>query len=135
MNLLKTEQSSKGGISEPMLTDAVQNMIFQYDPQNGGFGTAPKFPMPGAIEFLMNRYFFDNKEPISVAVKKTLEAMAKGGFHDQIGGGFHRYSTDESWIIPHYEKVADDNAWLLKNYVNAYSLFKDEYFRDTAKRD
>lgn len=133
MNLLKTEQSSKGGISEPMLTDAVQNMIFQYDPQNGGFGTAPKFPMPGAIEFLMNRYFFDNKEPISVAIKKTLEAMAKGGFHDQIGGGFHRYSTDESWIIPHFEKMADDNAWLLKNYVNAYSLFKDEYFRDTAK--
>ncbi len=132
MNLLKPEQLSESGISEAMLNDAVEKMISQFDPQNGGFGTAPKFPMPGAIEFLMNRYFFDNKESISITVRKTLEAMAKGGFHDQIGGGFHRYSTDESWIIPHFEKMADDNAWLLRNYINAYLLLKDEYFKDTA---
>lgn len=132
MNLLKPEQLSESGISEAMLNDAVEKMISQFDPQNGGFGTAPKFPMPGAIEFLMSRYFFDNKESIAITLKKTLEAMAKGGIHDQIGGGFHRYSTDELWIIPHFEKMADDNAWLLRNYINAYLLFKDEYFRDTA---
>ncbi len=132
MNLLKPEQLSENGISEAMLNDAVEKMMSQFDPQNGGFGTAPKFPMPGAIEFLMNRYFFDNKESISITVRKTLEAMAKGGFHDQIGGGFHRYSTDESWIIPHFEKMADDNAWLLRNYINAYLLFKDGYLKDTA---
>lgn len=133
MNMLKPEQLSESGISEAMLNDAVEKMISQFDPQNGGFGTAPKFPMPGAIEFLTNRYFFDNKESTAITVRKTLEAMAKGGFHDQLGGGFHRYSTDEAWIIPHFEKMADDNAWLLRNYISAYLLFKDEYFRDTAK--
>jgi uncharacterized protein YyaL (SSP411 family) len=59
--------------------------------------------------------------------------MAKGGFHDQIGGGFHRYSTDEAWIIPHFEKMADDNAWLLRNYVDAHFLFGDTYFREVAE--
>jgi uncharacterized protein YyaL (SSP411 family) len=58
--------------------------------------------------------------------------MAKGGFHDQLGGGFHRYSTDEAWVIPHFEKMANDNAWLLRNYIDAYAVLGDEYFRETA---
>lgn len=59
--------------------------------------------------------------------------MAQGGFYDQVGGGFHRYSTDQSWIIPHFEKMADDNAWLLRNYVNAYYVFGDECYREVAQ--
>jgi uncharacterized protein YyaL (SSP411 family) len=59
--------------------------------------------------------------------------MAKGGFHDQLAGGFHRYSTDQAWIVPHFEKMADDNAWLLRNYVDAYSLFGDPYFKKVAE--
>ena len=67
-----------------------------------------------------------------LTVKKTLESMAKGGICDQIGGGFHRYSVDAKWIVPHFEKMADDNAWILRNYVDGYSLFGDILFRDTA---
>jgi uncharacterized protein YyaL (SSP411 family) len=99
----------------------------------GGFGKTPKFPMSGAIEFLLGRYFFSRDEVLGAALRKTLTFMAKGGYHDQLAGGFHRYSTDQAWIIPHFEKMADDNAWLLRNYVDAYSLFGDPYFREVAE--
>jgi uncharacterized protein YyaL (SSP411 family) len=120
-------------IDESSLDDAVKTMLSQSDSQNGGFGSSPKFPMPGAIEFLIKRFFFTKDESIGNAAKKTLESMAKGGMHDQIGGGFHRYSVDEKWIIPHFEKMADDNAWILRNYIDAYAVFEDEYFKDVAK--
>ena len=133
MDSLKPNRAPHGEISETMINDAVASALSLFDPQNGGFGSSPKFPMQGTIEFLTNRLFFSKKEPVGYAVKKTLVSMAKGGFHDQIGGGFHRYSVDEAWIVPHFEKMADDNAWLLRNYIDAYSLFKDEYFREVAE--
>jgi uncharacterized protein YyaL (SSP411 family) len=132
LDYLKPEPSTIGAIDRSFLEKAERDIMSEFDPQNGGFGKSPKFPMPGAIEFLTGRYFLSGNESAGFAVKKTLEAMAKGGFHDQIGGGFHRYSVDEAWIIPHFEKMADDNAWLLKNYVNAYSLFRDSYFKRVA---
>jgi len=88
--------------------------------------------MSGAIEFLLGRYFFTGDEDLASMLKKTLTAMAAGGFHDQLGGGFHRYSTDEAWGVPHFEKMADDNAWLLRNYCDAYRIFGDAYLKDTA---
>lgn len=113
---------------------ATEIMLSSFDLQNGGFGTAPKFPMPGALSFLINLSFFDRKnETLRKMLVTTLLAMAEGGIHDQIGGGFHRYSTDEAWIIPHFEKMADDNAMLLRNYIDAYSIFKIETFGDVAK--
>ncbi len=130
---LKPETSAKGEINRSLLEQAEGAIVSQFDPQNGGFGSSPKFPMPGALEFLIGRFFFTGRESTGHAVKKTLEAMAKGGFHDQLGGGFHRYSVDEGWIMPHFEKMADDNAWLLKNYINAYSLFDESYFREVAE--
>src|SRR4030043_1739686 len=130
---LKPEPMLEGEINESLLNDAVTAILSQFDPKNGGFGKSPKFPMPGAIEFLINRFFLTKKESIGYAVKKTLKSMAEGGFHDQIGGGFHRYSVDEPWIIPHFEKMADDNAWLLRNYIDAYSIFGDEYFKEVAE--
>jgi len=133
LNSLKQKPSSHVDIQESMINEAITIILSFFDPQNGGFGSAPKFPMPGALQFLINRYFFTKDESIGYAVKKTLESMAKGGFHDQIGGGFHRYSTDEAWIVPHFEKMADDNAWLLKNYVDAYFIFGYEYFKDVAE--
>jgi uncharacterized protein YyaL (SSP411 family) len=89
--------------------------------------------MSGALEFLINRYFFTGNASVGYGVRKTLEAMAKGGLHDQLGGGFHRYSTDEAWIVPHFEKMADDNAWLLRNYIDAYFLFGETYFKEVAE--
>lgn len=133
MNVLKASPDSAGEISKARLDEAVKNILSRFDPQNGGFGTAPKFPMSGAMDFLINRYYFTGDESTGNAVRKTLEAMAFGGFHDQAGGGFHRYSTDEAWRVPHFEKMADDNAWLLRNYLSAYSVFGDELYREIAE--
>lgn len=132
VNSLKPAAVSVGEIDKAIIESSVKKIISELDSENGGFGTAPKFPMPGAIEFLMNRFFLTQDETIKIAVQKTLKSMAGGGFHDQIGGGFHRYSTDEAWIVPHFEKMADDNAWLLRNYLSAYSLFNDRYFKEAA---
>lgn len=132
IDALKPEPSRPGEIKESIVEGAASTILSSFDPQNGGFGSVPKFPMPGALEFLMKRSFLTRNKSIGYAVRKTLESMAKGGFHDQIGGGFHRYSTDESWIIPHFEKMANDNAWLLRNYIDAYSLFGDMYFKEVS---
>jgi len=130
---LRLKPYQYGDIKESLINEAAENILSYVDLQHGGFGAAPKFPMPGAMEFLINRYFFTRNESIGYAVKKSLDAMAKGGFHDQLGGGFHRYSTDEAWIVPHFEKMADDNAWLLRNYIDAYFLFEDTYFKEIAE--
>ena len=133
ISFLKEKPSVSGETDIKSIDDAVSKIMNEFDAVNGGFGTSPKFPMPGTIGFLMNRYFFTKDETLGDAVKKTLFSMASGGFYDQLGGGFHRYSVDESWNIPHFEKMADDNAWLLRNYADAYSFFKDEHFRKVAE--
>ncbi|MBI4825852.1 MAG: thioredoxin domain-containing protein [Nitrospirae bacterium] len=133
LDFLKERLSASGEPDRKSINDAVLKILNELDPVNGGFGTFPKFPMPGAIGLLMNRYFFTRDESVSNAVRKTLLSMANGGFYDQLGGGFHRYSVDASWNIPHFEKMADDNAWLLRNYADAYALFKDEHFREIAE--
>jgi uncharacterized protein YyaL (SSP411 family) len=120
-------------ISEPLLDDAVSQIIMAADTTHGGFGAAPKFAMSGALEFLLSRYALTGDGKIGAAAKKALDAMARGGFHDQLGGGFHRYSTDQKWLVPHFEKMADDNAWLLRNYSNAYSIFGDSFYKEVAK--
>ena len=132
MNSLKPGPVKGGKIRKISVDKAATNILSHFDPQNGGFGSSPKFPMPGAIEFLIGRYFFTGVKSVGLAVKKTLESMAKGGFYDQIGGGFHRYSVDEAWVVPHFEKMADDNSWHLRNYIDAYSLFGHEYFKEIA---
>lgn len=133
MEALRPEVLQRGELRESFLDDAVTGILAHFDPEHGGFGTAPKFPMPGAFEFLIHRFFMSRGSFIGLAVKKTLEAMAHGGFHDQIGGGFHRYSVDAAWIVPHFEKMADDNAWLMRNYCDAYAVFGDERFKEVAR--
>ena len=133
MKAIRPDPLPRGEINESRVHSAVSNVLSQFDPQNGGFGTAPKFPMPGAIDFLLNRFSLSGGEPIEAALRKTLDAMTAGGFYDHIGGGFHRYSTDEAWIVPHFEKMADDNAWLLKNYLSAYAVFGEARYRETSE--
>jgi uncharacterized protein len=133
MDFIKPGLLPGGNISRVISDKAIKIILAEYDSQNGGFGTAPKFPMPGALEFMISRYFFSRDESIADSVSRTLKSMAKGGFHDQLGGGFHRYSTDAAWIIPHFEKMAEDNAWLLRNYIDAYAIFKDDKFRKVAE--
>lgn len=106
----------------------------RFDAAWGGFGSAPKFPTPHNLLFLM-RYAALEQEPHALAMAEaTLEAMARGGIHDQFGGGFSRYSTDEKWLAPHFEKMLYDNALLLMAYVNAYQLTGREAYADTARR-
>jgi uncharacterized protein YyaL (SSP411 family) len=133
LQFLQPEVSGSGELSESIVQDILKKVLSELDPQNGGFGTAPKFPMTGVIEFFINRYALSHDESLGFALNKTLESMAKGGFYDQIGGGFHRYSTDEAWIVPHFEKMADDNAWLLRNYAGAFALFQNDSYRGVAE--
>ena len=123
-DFLKQQSPKKGKVSEVLIGEAVKSIMKGFDKAHGGFGSAPKFPMSGAIEFLLSRYFFTKDQTIEYALKKTLIAMASGGFYDQLGGGFHRYSTDEAWTVPHFEKMTEDNAWLLRNYADAYQSFQ-----------
>ena len=132
-DFLKQQSPKKGKVSEVLVGEAIKSIMRGFDKTHGGFGSSPKFPMSGAIEFLLNRYFFTKDQTIEYALKKTLIAMASGGFYDQLGGGFHRYSTDEAWTVPHFEKMTEDNAWLLRNYADAYSLFGDEFFKKVAE--
>ncbi len=129
---LKPDALSPSDLSEAMIDVAEKAMLSLIDMRNGGFGTAPKFPMPGALEFLLRRAAMNAGPSAGDAARRTLEAMAEGGFHDHLGGGFHRYSVDEAWTIPHFEKMADDNAGLLRNYIDAYAVFGDDRFREVA---
>ncbi|MEN8261853.1 MAG: thioredoxin domain-containing protein [Nitrospirota bacterium] len=132
LDSLKPLPLPDGEISEIQLDETAKKILTGIDMQNGGFGSAPKFPMPGAIEFLINRYVMTGDESIGHAIRITLNSMAAGGFCDHLGGGFHRYSTDEAWTIPHFEKMADDNAWLFRNYLTAYAVFGDQFYREVA---
>ncbi|WP_317615061.1 thioredoxin domain-containing protein [Bacillus pumilus] len=93
-----------------------------FDTLYGGFGSAPKFPAPHMLSFLMRYYEWTGQENALYAVTKTLDGMANGGIYDQIGSGFSRYSTDEKWLVPHFEKMLYDNALLMEAYTEAYQL-------------
>ena len=104
----------------------------RFDHQFGGFGSAPKFPTPHNLLFLLRYYNrTQNSEALEI-VTKTLTEMRKGGMYDQIGFGFHRYSTDRHWLVPHFEKMLYDNAQLITAYVAAYQMTSDDYFAKIA---
>jgi hypothetical protein len=124
------------GTDEPniLLVDkAIHSVMDLFDPVNGGFGTAPKFPHYAATELLLARYYESNDEEFLNVVEKTLTGVAKGGIHDHIGGGFHRYSVDAQWIVPHFEKMSYDNSEYIKNYLLAYQATGNELYRETAE--
>jgi hypothetical protein len=102
-----------------------------FDPRYGGFGTQPKFPHPAAVDLLLAEAVEGNEEAARAA-RLTLEKMARGGVYDQVGGGFHRYSVDERWQVPHFEKMLYDNTELLRNYVHGWQALGREEFRRTA---
>lgn len=130
-------QSQSGGRQEPdraIVETAYNQLKRRFDHKWSGFGSAPKFPTPHNLLFLM-RYAHAMQEPDALKMATvTLENMARGGIHDHIGGGFSRYSTDEKWLVPHFEKMLYDNALLLIAYVTAYQYTKEESFADVAHR-
>jgi uncharacterized protein YyaL (SSP411 family) len=126
--------AGKSANFSPTVIDAiVQSALKMYDPQNGGFGSAPKFPHPAALDLLIDQYVRSGDEKLRNVFVTSLEKMARGGVYDQLAGGFHRYSVDERWIVPHFEKMCYDNSELLKNYVHAYQATGSEFFSSVAR--
>jgi uncharacterized protein YyaL (SSP411 family) len=126
--------AGKSGALKPELIDAmVDAAVKLFDPEHGGFGSSPKFPHPSAMDLLMQRSAETGNEQLLNIITTSLEKMARGGVYDQLAGGFHRYSVDEHWIVPHFEKMAYDNSELLKNYVHGYQLTGNEFFAFVAK--
>jgi hypothetical protein len=124
----QSDQSpSNDPLTSQLLHDAVRGLRAQFDPQWGGFGRAPKFPQASALEFLMRRGELE-------LVTKTLDAMALGGMYDLVGGGFHRYSVDERWLVPHFEKMLYDNALLVPAYLHAWQATDNERYREIAEQ-
>ena len=123
----RMEAISSTGHGSEQLTDETLNQAYlglvdQFDDRHGGTGLQPKFPQPMIYEFLL-RYHLDAKYPQALQmVTLTLDKMAKGGIYDQLGGGFHRYSTDREWLVPHFEKMLYDNALLSRLYLHAYQV-------------
>ncbi|MGQ9779447.1 MAG: thioredoxin domain-containing protein [Bacillota bacterium] len=112
---------------------AVEMLIDLIDRRHGGFGRAPKFPhVPALMLLLRHGWLYGQSEPVDLALL-TLRRMARGGIHDQLGGGFHRYATDDRWLIPHFEKMLYDNAGLLAAYTAAYQITGDEEFGRVAR--
>jgi uncharacterized protein YyaL (SSP411 family) len=113
------------GEGEPLLEKMIASIVKQFDERNGGFGSQPKFPHPGALDFLIDEAGRggDDASKAKHVAEVTLEKMAAGGIYDQLAGGFHRYSVDERWVVPHFEKMAYDNSELLKNYAHAAVTF------------
>jgi uncharacterized protein YyaL (SSP411 family) len=112
-----------------LLDRAAQGLLRSHDRVEGGFGGAPKFPQPMNLDFLLQSYVHTADEAALRAVTLTLHKMAAGGIYDQLGGGFHRYSTDDHWLVPHFEKMLYDNAQLARIYLHAWQITGDATFR------
>jgi len=125
---------SEGGAPQiSALENAYQQIRASYDPNYGGFGEAPKFPRPVVLNFLLRDYARSGRQEALEMTLHTLRAMAAGGIHDPLGGGFHRYSTDAAWHVPHFEKMLYDQAQLAASYVETYQITHDPFFRETAR--
>ncbi|MBS1815832.1 MAG: thioredoxin domain-containing protein [Acidobacteria bacterium] len=124
-----------GDIGMPLVEKLAGSMLKQFDPQHGGFGSQPKFPHPAALDFLIDLSTRPGEiaQLSRTAAGITLQKMARGGMRDHLGGGFHRYSVDERWVVPHFEKMAYDNATLLRTYVHGFQSFVDQEFAQTAR--
>jgi uncharacterized protein YyaL (SSP411 family) len=123
--LRRTAEPSREPLTSSLVTDAVRGLRQQFDPEWGGFGPAPKFPPASVLEFLLRRGELE-------LATKTLDAMAAGGMYDLVGGGFHRYSVDRQWLVPHFEKMLYDNALLVPVYLHGWLVTGNERYREIA---
>ena len=131
--LNEASMDMKSESDETIITRGVDSTLSVLDANYGGLGKAPKFHHASAFEFLINYNFFANDMLIARGITDALDAMAKGGVYDHLLGGFFRYSTDEKWMVPHFEKMLYDNAELLKLYSTGYKVFGKELYRSAAQ--
>lgn len=127
-------EAKPGAVSADVVSGASDQMARAFDVRYGGFGTAPKFPNAAGIELMLTR-LYDSRGGLEWPrdiVEKTLNGMARGGIRDHLGGGFHRYSVDERWIVPHFEKMSYDNSALLRAYLSAYQQLGTPLYKEVA---
>jgi uncharacterized protein YyaL (SSP411 family) len=126
--------SGRGAELSLALVDRIAgSALAKFDPRNGGFGAQPKFPHPAALDLLLEVAMSRDNDQARDAFITTLERMARGGVYDQLAGGFHRYSVDERWVVPHFEKMLYDNTEMLRTYAHGFQSFVREDFRATAQ--
>ncbi len=130
---INTSNEPPGELSGSLLDGGFSYFLENYDTRRGGFGSAPKFPRPVNFNFLLRYHARTSNEPALQMSLHTLREMAKGGMHDHIGGGFHRYSVDERWHVPHFEKMLYDQGQLAISYLEAYQITREEVYADTAR--
>lgn len=134
-HLLSLKETLSGeSITDEIVENAVSSLKRLFDTQNGGFGTAPKFPSPHNLLFLLD-YFYKTKDSDSLKmVETTLQSMYKGGLFDHVGYGFHRYSTDRKWLLPHFEKMLYDQATISFALIKTYSITKNELYKNITEK-
>lgn len=132
--VLRVRRTKKVEIGNENIKDAFSALALAYDPINGGFGDRPKFPSPHQLIFLIRYWWATGEEKALEMAVGTLKAMRYGGLFDHVGGGFHRYSTDKKWVLPHFEKMLYDQAMLVLAYTEAYQATGEPLFKDTVER-
>ena len=130
---MNSVSGAPGKLNESVLDSAAGNLMAGFDSRHGGFGGAPKFPPSMTLSFLLRSYARTRRANLLDAVELTLHKMACGGIYDQVGGGFHRYSVDDHWLVPHFEKMLYDNALLSRIYLDAYLQTKKEFYGRIAR--
>ena len=129
------QAASQDPLTDEILAGAIPTLRYAYDPEWGGFGSAPKFPPSAAIGFLLRQHARTGSEDALAMARGTLDAMSLGGMHDLVGGGFHRYAVDRVWLVPHFEKMLYDNAQLATAYLEAWAATGEPRYRDVAEGD
>lgn len=126
------DRPGRGSLEEAVAGAALE-LADSVGRDHGGWGETPKFPQAAALEFLLTSHALDPQPQVEAALRLTLDSMANGGIYDHLGGGFHRYSTDAFWLVPHFEKMLYDNAQLARCYLHAWLVFGDERYRQIAE--
>jgi uncharacterized protein len=145
-DLLKTSESlaeavakaeafagAKGEFDLNVIDSQISSLTQLFDLRHGGFGNAPKFPHASAVDLLFERFRQTGEKHLLAMAETTLEKMAKGGVYDQLAGGFHRYSVDERWLVPHFEKMSYDNSELLRNFLHGWQVTRNPFLKETAE--
>lgn len=133
LSALAAAETEAGELDHALVDRTIESLARAFDARYGGFGGAPKFPSAPALHLLLDRWAERRGEREERAVRGTLDGMARGGIRDQLGGGFHRYSVDARWNVPHFEKMAYDNALLLEAYARAASAWREPAYRDVCE--
>lgn len=132
---LRRAQTATGpaDLTETLVEEVLDGIAQAFDVRHGGFGSAPKFPHPSALDLVLYHFAYRREGWLEAVARRTLDAMARGGIYDQLGGGFHRYSTDARWRVPHFEKMLYDNAALLATYSRAYALWRAPLYAEVVE--